>query len=187
MKKMTCTLLTISMILIVFSSNTIVKADGYDLNSKDLIQKLYYPDYNDDEFDLLYTKYTEKYGKQDVMIEDILNTSVYAVDIPTDYSSYFENSYFYNRDDGLTLGVWWSNFLFKDSNNRNLLMAKASKAWIALENKHKSDSRWDNGESMEAQFHCHVTTIGSWKKPWNLEPWRTETDFVACTSAGCNP
>lgn len=40
---------------------------------------------------------------------------------------------------------------------------------------------------MQAQFHCHVTTVGKLKNPWNIEPWRTESNLLKVIAARCNP
>lgn len=185
MKKLINVSIALLIVIVSFSSN--IDAQGTYQDDKELIHELYYSDYSDEEFDLLYDKYAEKYGHQNILPEDRTGISLYAVDIPTNYSSYFEKSYFYSRSDGMTLGVWWKDFLFENDNNMNLVMAKAGKAWTALENKHKTNAFWRNGDSLEAQFHCHAATVGMLKKPWNIEPWRTETNVFLCMLAGCNP
>lgn len=41
------------------------------------------------------------------------------------------------------------------------------------------DSRWNNEESLKKQFFCHVR-YGSLKTPWNIEPWKKNTNFITC-------
>ena len=39
---------------------------------------------------------------------------------------------------------------------------------------------------MYAQYHCHVLFAPN-KNPWNIEPFRTATGWIAMIMSGCNP
>lgn len=160
--------------------------DELIIQHKNRIHQEAYGELSNDEFDELYDFYTEVYGIQLVPVTQFYRAG--TVDIKTGYWDYFESAYWLTRDDGITLSIYYSTYLFNGNDgNQNVLMYKAGLAFDALYNHWKSNSNWNNTESMRAQFHCHVTTIGQLKKPWNIEPWRTESDLTKVIVAGCNP
>ena len=69
----------------------------------------------------------------------------------------------------------------------NAQAANVANAFRLLKERFGKSPHWDNTASMEAQFHCHAATIGQLKYPWNIEPWRTESDLVTVILHGCNP
>ena len=44
-------------------------------------------------------------------------------------------------------------------------MVNAQKAFEQLKKKFSGSKNWKNTQSMQAQFHCHVTTVGKLKNP----------------------
>lgn len=105
------------------------------------------------------------------------------------YATYFKNNTgWVRRADGITLSChFYPSAMFIGSSNPNAKAANFSNAFRALKNRHGSSPNWKNTASMEAQFLCHAFTIGSAKNPWNIEPWRTESDLATVIRKGCNP
>lgn len=66
-------------------------------------------------------------------------------------------------------------------------MAQVNYAFSLLKDKLSSSPHWNNTDSMFAQFHCHAMFAGDNKIPWNIEPWRTESNLVKVIAAKCNP
>jgi len=92
------------------------------------------------------------------------------------------------RSDGITLSVHYKpEAMYISADNGNIVAAYAANAFDVLRNRHIGDTHWNNSASMSAQFHCHYLTIGNLKNPWNLEPWRTETNLLKTISKACNP
>ncbi|MGT2756962.1 DUF2599 domain-containing protein [Streptococcus ovuberis] len=105
------------------------------------------------------------------------------------YSDYFNsNTGWVSRSDGITLSCHYnSSAMFINSDNPNARAANYSNAFRLLKDRHSSSPHWKNTASMEAQFLCHAFTIANFKNPWNIEPWRTETNLNRVILAGCNP
>lgn len=104
------------------------------------------------------------------------------------YSYYFESKTgWVKRPDGITLSCYYKDTLVKNTGSLNANTALAVDAFRALKAKHSSSPNWKNTASMEQQFLCHALTIGKWKRPWNIEPWRTETNFDKVVKGWCNP
>ena len=175
----------------MLSTNTLFAEENSDqddliLQHKERIHQEAYPTLSNAAFDELYNYYTEAYGVQLAPVS--LSTRDSLADIKTGYWDYFQSAYWLTRDDGITLSLYYTTYLFEgNGNNPNVLMYKAGLAFDALYNHWRSNSNWNNTDSMSAQFHCHVTTIGQLKKPWNIEPWRTESNLALVIAAGCNP
>lgn len=196
MKKFIFTVLTIALTLsitpTVFANDndSESKSENFMEIEKNKIYINYYSDYSYSDFEYLYEIYTENYGPQvsiDYNAGNSLKMYSTRATIATDYASYFTKSIWVDRNDGVTLSVYYKDYIFDNGRNQNVTMAKAGKAWSALKNKHQNDSKWDNTDSMEAQFHCHAVTIGKLKNPWNIEPWRTESNLVTVIANKCNP
>lgn len=104
------------------------------------------------------------------------------------FNKYFDASKtkWINRSDGITLSCYYKAEAIYSS-QPNTTMINVQKAFDQLKSKFSSSSNWKNTQSMQAQFHCHATTVGKLKNPWNIEPWRTETNLNKVIAAGCNP
>lgn len=115
--------------------------------------------------------------------------SLLRVSFPGYYSYYYTTkTTWLTRSDGITLSVHYiPEHMYIGGNNPNVQAANAANAFDVLTNRHIFDHYWKNTKSMSAQFHCHVVTIGALKNPWNLEPWRTETDLFKTMLKSCNP
>lgn len=105
------------------------------------------------------------------------------------YNHYFKsNTGWVNRSDGITLSChYYPDAMFLLGNNPNAQAANVTNAFNLLKARHSSSSYWKNTGSMEAQFHCHALTIGKLKNPWNIEPWRTDSNLISVIAHGCNP
>lgn len=191
MKKILALLIGIMFIILPFST----AAEDTNVSEKDIKHILYSEAFSDmeyEEFEKLYIKYSEAYGEQTVPheilvkynLDDGVSTIENLSDIKTGYFDYFSSSNWMTRSDGVTLSIYWKDYLFEGTGN--VVMYKAGKAWTALKNVHGNDSNWKNTDSMEAQFHCHVSNVGKLKKPYNIEPWRTETNMAVLIKCGCN-
>lgn len=108
---------------------------------------------------------------------------------PNSYSHYFKSSTgWITRDGKISLSIYYNpSAMYIGGNNPNAQAANAQNAFRLLKNKHSGHKNWKNTASMDAQFHCHVLTIGKLKNPWNIEPWRTESNLAKVIAKGCNP
>lgn len=125
----------------------------------------------------LYQLYTEVYGEQ---------TYASTRAITYSYNECFDEVKWITRSGKISLSIMPKSPLYTQT-MANAAMAVANHAWKLLAEKYSSDSYWDNEESMFAQFHCHVLAAGKYKTPWNIEPWRTETDLSVVIAKACNP
>lgn len=191
MKKILVLLIGIMFIILPFST----AAEDTNVSEEDIKHILYFEAFGDmeyEEFEKLYIKYSEAYGEQtvphEILVKYNLDGGVSTIenlsDIKTGYFDYFSSSNWMTRSDGVTLSIYWKDYLFEGTGN--VVMYKAGKAWTALKNVHGNDSNWKNTDSMEAQFHCHVSNAGKLKKPYNIEPWRTETNMAVLIKCKCN-
>ena len=129
----------------------------------------------------------------DAEVEDAYN-QIYSEDnqkstrATSSFSTYFDSSKtkWVNRSDGITLSCYYKPKAIFTS-LANATMVNAQKAFDQLKKKYSSSKNWKNTQSMQAQFHCHVTTVGKLKNPWNIEPWRTESNLIKVIAARCNP
>ncbi len=87
------------------------------------------------------------------------------------YKKYFENSYWFEREAGISLSIKPSSYLI------NGTILDAHKAFDVLKDVHGNDPEWDNTESMKKQFLCHYS-LAKLKERWNLEPWKTSTNWI---------
>ena len=87
------------------------------------------------------------------------------------FSDYFTKVECINRNGEISLSIYPTSRLFGENyDNPNRFMAQVNYA-----------------DSMFAQFHCHAMFAGDNKIPWNIEPWRTESNLVKVIAAKCNP
>ncbi|MGT2715478.1 DUF2599 domain-containing protein [Streptococcus respiraculi] len=105
------------------------------------------------------------------------------------HSGYFKsNTGWVKRSDGITLSCYfYPAAMFIGGENPNAKAANFSNAFRLLKARHSSSPNWKNTASMEVQFLCHAFTIGRLKNPWNIEPWRTDTNLTSVIAHGCNP
>ena len=68
----------------------------------------------------------------------------------------------------------------------NILLGHALRAYQLVYSRFSSHYNWRNSTGMSHQFHCHVQFAGD-KTTWNLEPHRTETNYLVYLQHGCNP
>lgn len=122
--------------------------------------------------------------RNDIVTMDSLRASIKTYT----YSEYFKSVKWITRNGVVSLSIAPSNKLFGSTyNNANILALHAATAWELLYKKHKSNSKWKNTSSLEAQFNCHVMFAGPNKVPWNIEPHRTENNWSVVIANGCNP
>ena len=101
---------------------------------------------------------------------------------------YFSEIYWLSRDVGISLSLTPTSKLFSSENDSVYLwMARCIHAFYLLEEEYGEDENWDNPDSLKPQFHCHSIYAGSRKVPWNIEPYRTETDFLTIILYQANP
>ncbi len=110
------------------------------------------------------------------------------IELTGSFSDYFTKVEWINRNGEISLSIYPTEKLFgKTYNNPNVLMAHVDYAFSLLKNQYSSSSYWNNADSMYAQFHCHAMFAGENKIPWNIEPWRTESNLTNVIAAKCNP
>lgn len=136
--------------------------------------------------DYLLKLYNAKYGEENVYSMYSTIYSSRGLNLKSDIDDYFTKIEWIDRGGVISLSLYPSEYLL-DNPNGNVAMAKASTAWGLVEDEYSSDSKWDNGKSLEAQFHCHAAAARGFKTPWNLEPHRTETDLWETMKKKCNP
>ena len=194
-KKILSGLLVFTCVLSLSIGMVSAKEVSSDRLSKDEIHdllKMYKAAFNGnvDEWD--YSKAND-ISVSDKEVEDAYN-QIYSEDnqISTRatiaFSTYFNSTKtkWVNRSDGITLSCYYKpDAIF--TSLANATMVNAQKAFEQLKKKFSSSKNWKNTQSMQAQFHCHVTTVGKLKNPWNIEPWRTESNLITVIAAGCNP
>ena len=104
------------------------------------------------------------------------------------FSDYFTKVEWINRNGEISLSIYPTSRLFGENyDNPNRFMAQVNYAFSLLKDKFSSSPHWNNTDSMFAQFHCHAMFAGDNKIPWNIEPWRTESNLVKVIAAKCNP
>lgn len=138
-------------------------------------------------YNAAFAKQTNSYKvmyRDDNITMDMLRASIKTYT----YNEYFKSVKWITRNGIVSLSITPSNKLYGSTyNNANVLAVHAATAWNLLYKKHKSNSKWKNTASLEAQFNCHVIYAGSKKIPWNIEPHRTETNWAIVVAKACNP
>lgn len=105
---------------------------------------------------------------------------------PTKFSDYYSSSKWITRSGKVSLSLQPKKPAYADS--PPIVVAHLKKyRWKVVYDKHHKDSKWKNTASMKAQLHCHADFPKGLKTPWNIEPWRTETNYAKVVAAGCNP
>ena len=92
------------------------------------------------------------------------------------FSDYFNSVEWITRDGVISISI----------DHKTVPLLQISKAFAILESEYSSDANWKNRDSLYAQFVCHAQFAPS-KNPWNLEPSRTTTGWLATTLNKCNP
>ena len=166
------------------SEDTYIGSNEYALDNmsdeyiKDILEK--YHSYNE-------TK-TCNASSVEVTAKDIQEFKDVYASLPNNYSHYFNSAKWITRSGKISLSIdYKSSGMYIKGNNANAQAANVENAFRLLKNKHGSHKNWKNTASMNAQFHCHAITIGKLKNPWNIEPWRTESNLFIVTLKGCNP
>lgn len=99
---------------------------------------------------------------------------------------YFDSIAWVTRDDGITLSLDPKEDVRNDSDTRTA-------AWNILKDPvygHGDDANWptdaDKLETFKWQYDCHFN-FAKTKETWNIEPWRTASNYLAVVFAACNP
>lgn len=143
-----------------------------------IVDEMYWPDFvTEDEKNELLLLYEEVYGSQ---------SSISTRAITYTYDECFGTVEWITRSGQISLSIMPKSPLYTQT-LPNAALAVANHAWGLLADRFSSDPEWDNEEAMFAQFHCHVIGAGKYKTPWNIEPWRTETNLSTVIAKACNP
>lgn len=94
-------------------------------------------------------------------------------------TTFFNSVAWVNRSDGITLSLDPTDDV---RSNPSLF----GPAWSLLVTYCGSDSYWANEQVMHWQFDCHAN-FASTKERWNIEPWRTASNYLEVVLAQCNP
>lgn len=169
--------------------NSDLKASNSTTNDTSLIQSQENLECYLSAYNALYKKSTYSYDAASASKADVNAYYVALKGINDEtFNDYFKSVRWITRDGVVSLSIQPAYLLTRAANpNGNVLMARASHAFSLLEDRFSGDYRWDHTDSMEAQFHCHVLLAGDFKTPWNIEPFRTESDLVKVMAAKCNP
>ncbi len=147
-----------------------------------LINKL--ADY--DKVEKYFSIYQQQFGKK----KDLENLGMFRFGerIYLDYDEYFSSVEWIERDGEVSLSITPNSQMY-DSDVPNVLMARSFHSFSLLKERFSSDYRWRNEASLEAQYQCHFTFAGMYKVPWNIEPFRTETNAWSWNmiTHKCNP
>lgn len=164
---------------------TLKKASEIDFSEGDFFISLISGDPLTD--DALYAVYEsseiERYEREQLGMSGF----VLAASTPTKFSDYYSSSKWVNRSDGITLSLNPKKNAWQKPSNPIVEAHLYKYRWEVVYNKHKGSSNWDNTASMRAQLHCHADIAKGIKTPWNIEPWRTTSNYAAVVAAGCNP
>lgn len=129
------------------------------------------------------TSEIEKY-EQDYGLDDNEITTFAA--LPTKFSQYYSSSKWITRNGKVSLSLQPKKPAYQEP--PGMAGAHLQKyRWEVVKNKHSKDSKWKNTASMKAQLNCHADYPKKFKTPWNIEPWRTETNYHKVVLKGCNP
>ncbi|WP_252502141.1 DUF2599 domain-containing protein [Sporosarcina sp. Marseille-Q4943] len=99
---------------------------------------------------------------------------------------YFEKIEWINRNGMVSLSIYPKFPVFNNEDGQ-LDEQHIKRSFDVIEVEHGEDEKWDNTESMRAQYECHVYFARDSKVPWNIEPHRTESRFVETVLKSCNP
>ncbi|MED4115318.1 DUF2599 domain-containing protein [Priestia megaterium] len=144
--------------------------------------------------DALYAVYDnsqlEKYEREEFRNSNAMttfSTVTAAAALPTKFSDFYSGSKWRTRSDGVTLSVYPKGNAWKKSPNAVVQAHLEKKRWEVVYNKHKNDKNWNHTASMKAQLQCHAETVRGTKNPWNIEPWRTTSNYAKVLAKACNP
>ncbi len=86
------------------------------------------------------------------------------------FPTYFSSGGWAYRDTGWSLGM-----VPKRNDNKD-------EAWNTVYAKFYMTSQWNNTDSMKTQFYCHARNFWPYttEEEWNLEPWKTSTNYFTC-------
>lgn len=127
-------------------------------------------------------------GKEPAGYEKSTFRAVYKSISEESLSDYFSDISWITREEGISLSLTPREILFPESNKNELIwMARCIHAFEMIESEYSADENWDNPESLRPQFHCHAIYARQEKMPWNIEPFRTETDFIKIIISKGNP
>lgn len=138
--------------------------------------------------DALYAVYQsseiERYEREKLGMERV---SALSASRPTKFSDYYSSSKWVKRSNGITLSLYPKKNAYQKPSNPIVQAHLHKYRWQVVYNKHKGSKNWKNTASMRAQLHCHADIPKGKKTPWNIEPWRTTSNYAAVVKAACNP
>ncbi len=106
--------------------------------------------------------------------------------MPTKFSQYYSKSKWITRKGMVSLSLYPKKPAYQDP--PGMAGAHLQKyRWKVVYDKHHKSSKWKNTASMKAQLHCHADYPKKFKIPWNIEPHRTESNYLKVVAKGCNP
>lgn len=195
MMKKVVRLVGLIMVFCMMFSTAVIAAEAHEVNYSNMLHELNFDEEYQNEnilelymqaYESLYSDVTYEYKEgMKVNLADYYNA---RIQLTGSFSDYFTKVEWINRNGEISLSIYPTEKLFgKNYNNPNVLMANVDYAFGLLKNKYSSSSYWNNTDSMYAQFHCHAMFAGENKIPWNIEPWRTESDLSKVIAAKCNP
>jgi hypothetical protein len=197
MKKILLIVFALILVLPTISAKAATDSLGYEYEIKTANQI----DYEDGNFfisllsgdplseDALYAVYeNSELEKYEASINNPIKTDmIRAAALPTKFSEFYSGSKWNTRNDGVTLSLNPKKAAWA-KNPSPIVQAHYEKTrWDVVYNKHKKDKQWKNTASMKAQLKCHAETVRGIKNPWNIEPWRTTSNYAKVLRKACNP
>ncbi|TYR81125.1 DUF2599 domain-containing protein [Priestia megaterium] len=147
-----------------------------------------------DSEDAIYAVYdtseVEKYESEKLPSKGLPTTFAIAAassSIPTTFSGYYSSSGWITRTEGISLSLYPKAPAYQKSSNPIAQAQLEKYRWEVVYNKYKNDKRWKNTNSMKGQLRCHAEVAKGVKTPWNIEPYRTTTNYAKILAKGCNP
>ncbi len=92
------------------------------------------------------------------------------------FDDYFNSVSWITRDGVLSLSI----------DHKTIQFSQLADSFKEIELRFSQDPEWRNRDSLYAQYYCHAQ-FASYKNPWNIEPHRTETNWLQLVLTGCNP
>ncbi|OFL49592.1 MULTISPECIES: DUF2599 domain-containing protein [unclassified Nosocomiicoccus] len=118
--------------------------------------------------------------------EDEGFTTYSAKKPPTNFSNYYSSGSWITRSGKISLSLYPKNIAYAKPSNAIVRAHYVKYRWDTVYNKYKNNSRWKNTASMKAQLNCHADYAKGLKTPWNLEPWRKQTNYAIVLRHSCN-
>jgi|SRR5690625_368811 len=118
-------------------------------------------------------------------LEDSTQIGTFAA-LPTKFSQYYSSSKWIKRSTGMSLSLNPKKPAWQTP--PGMAGAHLQKyRWDVVYKKHGKSKNWKHTASMKAQLHCHADYPKKLKTPWNIEPWRTTSNYAKVVAKACNP